>query len=177
MGVFAALEVGVPAVVALAAGSDLVRIPERGWTRERWHETDADTGTATGSETGAESDGRDGSLLAALDDAGAGRTTDVHRFVVEETHATPAEGDRPEPEPQDPHKVSRTAETTSEPTPARDPDADVELPDWARTDAVASDRVTTRQPAAARGGVGAIRERLRGAADGVRERAGNCATG
>ncbi|MGN6408550.1 MAG: cell division protein PerM, partial [Curtobacterium sp.] len=86
VGVFAALEVGVPAVVALAAGSDLVRLPERGWGRERWHETedaaDADAEIAA-----------DGSLLAALDRAGAGRTTDVHRFVVEETHGGTARDD------------------------------------------------------------------------------------
>ena len=256
VGAFAALEVGVPAVVALAAGSDLVRMPERGWAREQCHETDdgpadADTETAA-----------DGSLLAALDRAGAGRTTDVHRFVVEETHGGttaeaaraddahadgghadgahggdarglpgrggPEEGDRArvaatrydrddatvgrvpgsgsqgsrngteggngpgtgadssarteptrtETEAGGPAESSRASRTAPDPAPDRDPDADVALPDWARTDAVAADRVpadrvTDRPRAAGRGGVGAIRDRLRGAADGVRERAGD----
>jgi hypothetical protein len=54
----------------------------------------------------------------------------------------------------------------------------VALPDWARTDAVAADRVPADRVidpprATGRGGVGAIRDRLRGAADGVRERAGD----
>ncbi|WP_439692888.1 cell division protein PerM [Curtobacterium sp. SP.BCo] len=194
VGAFAALEVGVPAVVALAAGSDLVRLPERGWTRERWHEAE--------DETDAEDTGREGSLLAALDQAGAGRTTDVHRFVVEETHGAPRPTDTgeeaadagaardsanvtdqvtepihdhardrrrsPAPEPSGPTEPSRASRPDREP----DPDADVELPDWARTDVVASERVDDRPAPAARGGVGAIRDRLRGAAGGVRDRAG-----
>ncbi|MFJ2978446.1 DUF6350 family protein [Curtobacterium sp. NPDC087082] len=248
VGAFAALEVGVPAVVALAAGSDLVRMPERGWAREQWHETDDGPADAD-AETAA-----DGSLLAALDRAGAGRTTDVHRFVVEETHGGttaeaaraddahadgghadgahggdarglpgrggPEQGDRArvaatrydrddatvgsaptaprgehapgvvaehdgtteptrtETEAGGPAESSRASRTASDPAPDRDPDADVALPDWARTDAVAADRVpadhvTDRPRATGRGGVGAIRDRLRGAADGVRERAGD----
>lgn len=205
VGAFAALEVGVPAVVALAAGSDLVRLPDHVWSRERWHETDGDPETS-------ESAGREGSLLAALDQAGAGRTTDVHRFVVEESHAgasttaaattaaTPA--DQPT-EPIHDHAADdhaadghaadghaadgravggRGADHVPEPSapvepvrasrPERDPDADVELPDWARTDAVAAARVTDQAEPAARGGIGSIRDRLRGAADGVRGRAG-----
>lgn len=209
VGALAALEVGVPAVVALAAGSDLVRMPERGWGRERWHESeDADADDAA----------HEGSLLAALDEAGVGRTTNAHRFVVEETHGTtagvtsrattgadqPTEpiGDdgpgtddehrglppRPErrptvsrddlgddagrgagraEEPSVPSEPSRA----SRPVDDRDPDADVELPEWARTDVVAADRVADR-PRPTGGGAGTIRNRLRGAADGVRERAG-----
>lgn len=180
VGAFAALEVGVPAVVALAAGSDLVRMPDRGWSRERWHETDDDQDTT-------ETADRDGSLLAALDQAGAGRTTDVHRFVVEEAHggaATTAEAPADQPtEPIHDHAADGHApDHVPEPSvpvepvrasrPERDPDADVELPDWARTDAVAAARVTAQPEPAARGGIGSIRDRLRGAADGVRGRAG-----
>ncbi|SDQ07722.1 hypothetical protein SAMN02800687_0178 [Curtobacterium sp. UNCCL20] len=197
VGAFAALEVGVPAAVALAAGSDLIRMPERGWTGDRWHET---VDTAAEDEAAE----REGSLLAALDQAGAGRTTDVHRFVVEEPHAgsVPTRADQPtEPihdadardadardadardaddEAHDdaqgaghaaeaaggaePHRASRPADTDTE--------ADVELPEWARTDVVAADRVTDARRPAARGGVGAVRDRLRGAADTVRGRAG-----
>jgi len=180
VGAVAALEVGVPAVVALAAGSDLVRMADRGWSRERWHEAD-DEPDAT------ETTDRDGSLLAALDQAGAGRTTDVHRFVVEEAHGgaattagahadqptEPIHGHAPDghaadhvPEPSVPEEPVRASR------PERDPDADVELPDWARTDAVAAARVTEQPEPAARGGIGSIRDRLRGAADGVRGRAG-----
>ncbi len=185
VGAFAALEVGVPAVVALAAGSDLVRMPDRGWSRERWHEAD-DEPDATDTAD------RDGSLLAALDQAGAGRTTDVHRFVVEEAHggaATTAGAPSDQPtEPIHDHVPDghapdgRAADHVPEPSvpeepvrasrPERDPDADVELPDWARTDAVAAARVTEQPEPAARGGIGSIRDRLRGAADGVRGRAG-----
>ncbi|TDN45203.1 hypothetical protein EDF64_103127 [Curtobacterium flaccumfaciens] len=241
VGAFAALEVGVPAVVALAAGSDLVRMPERGWGRERWHE--AESGSEADVDRVAE---HEGSLLAALDEAG--RTTNAHRFVVEETHGAtePAArrttsttddqltepigdehgpsgdrdlagdpdlaggGDRPaapdrsgtgpghretgpgrrgtgpvaEPEvPEVPSRASRpTADARAGTDPdARagsdrdagvDPDADVALPDWARTDVVAADRVADAPRPTRSGGVGAIRDRLRGAADGVRERAG-----
>ncbi len=76
VGVFAALEVGVPAAVALAVGSDLVRLPERSRGRERWIEADED----------AADDARAGSLVAALDEAGAGRASASHRFTVEEAH-------------------------------------------------------------------------------------------
>jgi hypothetical protein len=189
VGAFAALEVGVPAVVALAAGSDLVRLPDRGWSRERWHESDESDAPETAD--------REASLLAALDQAGAGRTTDVHRFVVEEAHAgasttaasttAAAPADQPT-EPIHDHAADghaadgRGADHVPEPSvpvepvrasrPDRDPDADVELPDWARTDAVAAARVTDQPEPAARGGLGSIRDRLRGAADGVRGRAG-----
>jgi hypothetical protein len=116
----------------------------------------------------------------------------VHRFVVEEAHggaATTAgahadqptepihdhapdghvpDGHAPDhvPEPSVPEEPVRASR------PERDPDADVELPDWARTDAVAAARVTEQPEPAARGGIGSIRDRLRGAADGVRGRAG-----
>ncbi len=76
VGVFAALEVGVPAAVALAVGSDLVRLPERSRGRDRWIEADQD----------AADDARAGSLVAALDEAGAGRASASHRFTVEEAH-------------------------------------------------------------------------------------------
>jgi len=173
VGAFAALEVGVPAVVALAAGSDLVRMPDRGWTRERWHEAHDEPDTAD----------RDGSLVAALDQAGAGRTTDVHRFVVEETHGRPSATDADGTGGTVgtdavvlPHSgAERRADQPTEPV--HDTEAGVALPDWARTDAVAAARVadprgTEPSTSAARGGVGSIRDRLRGAADGVRERAG-----
>lgn len=206
VGAFAALEVGLPAVVALAAGSDLVRMPERGWGRERWHESEDEADDAVAEH--------EGSLLAALDQAGAGRTTNVHRFVVEETHGatepaarrgTPTTVDQPtepigdddEPEvpggrdlpgapdrrgtgrvaePAERSEASRasrpTADTDAGAGAEADPDADVALPDWARTDVVAADRVADA-PRPARGGTaGTIRDRLRGAADGVRERAG-----
>ncbi|GGL01679.1 hypothetical protein GCM10009769_19810 [Curtobacterium luteum] len=171
VGAFAALEVGVPAVVALAVGSDLVRLPER---RERWTETDDDD-TAAGAE---------GSLLAALDRAGAGRTTEVHRFVVEEVHEpvdhAPAAGGAD----ADADAESSTASVDDGPVAAtsgperdadagpdvhRDADADVELPAWARTDVVAADRVDHEAPDhAGRPAFSAVRDRLRGAADGVR---------
>ncbi|WNY32854.1 DUF6350 family protein [Curtobacterium flaccumfaciens] len=87
VGGFAALEVGLPAIIALAAGSDLVRLPEGGWRRERWTEADeADEADEDHDTARAGADLGEGSLLAALDQAGAGRTTDVHRFVVEESH-------------------------------------------------------------------------------------------
>lgn len=214
VGAFAALEVGVPAAVALAAGSDLIRMPERGWTGDRWHETADPTAEGEAAE-------REGSLLAALDQAGAGRTTDVHRFVVEEPHggSVPARTDLPtepihgadardpdeapseapsEAAREDAHGVGDQAEAAGGVEPSRasrpadddrdrrdardhrddhrddrhDADADVELPEWARTDVVAADRVAGVPSPVARGGVGAIRDRLRGAADGVRGRAG-----
>ncbi|MBT1618242.1 hypothetical protein KK090_03135 [Curtobacterium flaccumfaciens pv. poinsettiae] len=87
VGGFAALEVGLPAIIALAAGSDLVRLPEGGWRRERWTEADEAAEADEDHDTArAGADLGEGSLLAALDQAGAGRTTDVHRFVVEESH-------------------------------------------------------------------------------------------
>jgi hypothetical protein len=193
VGAFAALEVGVPAIIALAAGSDLVRMPEGGWTRERWHEADTPDDT---------SEEHEGSLLAALGRAGAGRTTEVHRFVVEEAHGAPTEPSgrsststgpdrdrraadttRTAPEPDAPHEASRASRTDDD-HPRTDPDThaetDVELPDWARTDAVAAERIgaAPQAPDASgaarttkRGGVGSVRDRLRGAAEGVRERA------
>ena len=183
VGAVAALEVGVPAIVALAVGSDLVRLPDRGWTGDRWHDAEDETVAA---------DSDEGSLVAALDRAGAGRTTDVHRFVVEEAHdaATTATDTATEPSGRDePDRASRP--TTPSPRasaahdgPAadrerdRDTDADVALPDWARTDAVAADRLPAVEPSdgtasrgTAAGGVAGIRARLRGAADGVRDRA------
>jgi len=206
VGAFAALEVGVPAAVALAAGSDLIRMPERGWTGDRWHET---VDTAAEDEAAE----REGSLLTALDQAGAGRTTEVHRFVVEEPHAgsVPARADQPTEPIHDadardaddearedaqgaghaaeaaggaePHRASRPADTDDRDhrdgrdhrgghhDDGHDADADVELPEWARTDVVAADRVAGAPSPVARGGVGAVRDRLRGAADGVRGRA------
>lgn len=187
VGAFAALEVGVPAVVALAVGSDLVRLPERG-LGGRWHESADDDDDRAAVEA-------EGSLIAALDRAGAGRTTDVHRFVVEERHddptaAAPTEtiDDRADrsaaPTPTgigpragtDLHDGGDAPEPgrASRPEPHRDPDADVELPDWARTGEPVA---RTAAPQAAvpepprRGGVAGIRERLRGAADGVLDRA------
>jgi hypothetical protein len=92
VGAFAALEVGIPAIVALAVGSDLVRMPDRSaWTsgRERWHSDGVDdpvelVTTAPSEDSGwtDEVDPPTGGFIAALDRAGAGRTTDVHRFVV-----------------------------------------------------------------------------------------------
>ncbi|MFS0728459.1 DUF6350 family protein [Curtobacterium sp. 1P10AnD] len=189
VGAFAALEVGLPAVVALAVGSDLVRLPER---RERWTETEEDDADAVAAE---------GSLIDALDRAGAGRTTDVHRFVVEEVH---------DPHPTrttDTEQATRTSGATAaaavpsatgavtepvtgladeEADRARAPhadgtaphagaapvDEDVELPEWARTDVVASDRVDRtvdgERGAPSRAALGSVRDRLRSAADGVR---------
>ncbi|WP_242089366.1 DUF6350 family protein [Curtobacterium sp. DN_7.5] len=171
VGAFAALEVGVPAVVALAVGSDLVRLPER---RERWTETDDDD-TAAGAE---------GSLLAALDRAGAGRTTEVHRFVVEEVHEPVDHAPAADGADADADAESSTASVDDGPVAAtagperdadagpdvhRDADADVELPAWARTDVVAADRVDHEAPGhAGRPAFSAVRDRLRGAADGVR---------
>lgn len=173
VGGFAALEIGLPAVIALAAGSDLVRLPDRGWTRERWTEADDDA-DRSGSEAGT------GSLLAALDQAGAGRTTDVHRFVVEESHdgSTAARPRATVDNPTEPIADERVVPAPSETprTPPRDPDHDVELPAWAKTDAVASERLADEGPteprSSGRAAMGALRDRLHGAADGVRERAG-----
>lgn len=228
VGGFAALEVGVPAIVALAVGSDLVRLPERRWTREQWHGDP---------ETAAVEPERAGSLIAALDRAGAGRTTDVHRFVVEDAHGGATEPSADADVHADPHAdtdvvssdsesdthrdTARETDTGVEPLPVERPverrpverrtaerrtvepdrasrpagddsatdlrsapapvteppaetDAGVALPDWARTDAVAAERLDVRSSGggSTRGGVAAIRDRLRGAADGVRERAG-----
>jgi hypothetical protein len=179
VGGFAALEVGLPAIIALAAGSDLVRLPDRGWTRERWTEADDDDPAA---------DVGEGSLLAALDQAGAGRTTDVHRFVVEESHAGSTAA-RPrattehvtEPVSSEPADAA-PARPASAPAPtpvaprAGDTDHDVELPDWAKTDAVAADRLAAEpepeRRSAGRAALGGLRDRLAGAAEGVRGRAG-----
>ncbi|PYY64957.1 hypothetical protein DEJ30_06465 [Curtobacterium sp. MCPF17_003] len=198
VGGFAALEVGLPAIIALAAGSDLVRLPESGWTRERWTEADDPDDDRDTARAGV--DLGEGSLLAALDQAGAGRTTDVHRFVVEESHdgstgARPrATTERPTgPVSSEPVRSasigSEPAETApaqpaSAPAPAPTPDAprdhdtdhDVELPDWAKTDAVAADRLTAEpepeRRSAGRAALGGLRDRLAGAAEGVRGRAG-----
>lgn len=197
VGVFAALEVGVPAAVALAVGSDLVRLPERSRGRERWIEADED----------AADDARAGSLVAALDEAGAGRASASHRFTVEEAHdsstraAVPSSGaaaaasddhptepitdtdtdaahdggrepvasQKPEPEPELEHEHEPVVARR---TPVAEPD-DVPLPDWARTDAVAAERVAPAPAAPARSGISGLRDRLRGAADDVRARAGD----
>ncbi|WIA99843.1 DUF6350 family protein [Curtobacterium sp. MCBA15_012] len=221
VGLFAALEVGVPAVVALAIGSDLLRTPEGGWGRERWHEAsdgaDADA---------AAEDARAGSLVAALDEAGAGRAGEPHRFVVREAHDSSTHVDHPdapvddpgavdpvlagqvtepitdepvtappvaaepvphepvphEPVPHEPVAARPASPSASAPappsssTPVAEPD-DVPLPDWARTDVVAAERVAPvaapidRASHSPRGAVSNLRDRLRGAADGVRSRA------
>lgn len=184
VGGFAALEIGLPAIIALAAGSDLVRLPDRGWTRECWTETDEADDDHETARAGV--DVGEGSLLAALDQAGAGRTTDVHRFVVEESHdgstaarpgATTEHATEPvSSEPAD----AAPAGPASAPTPvaprAGDTDHDVELPDWAKTDAVAADRLATEpepeRRSAGRAALGGLRDRLAGAAEGVRGRAG-----
>jgi len=226
VGALAALEVGLPAAVALAVGSDLVRLPERSWGRERWVEADQDA---------AAEDARVGSLVAALDEAGAGRTTGTHRFVVEEAHDSstsaadasadapapaPASDDHPTepigddddrrdddrrdddhdrdhdrnrdrdrdsarvgdagrdrrtpasaPEPDDADRAPRTPRTDRG-APEAEPD-DVSLPDWARTDAVAAERVAPTPAPPVRGGISGLRDRLRDAAGDVRARAGD----
>ncbi|MEN0104155.1 MAG: DUF6350 family protein [Curtobacterium sp.] len=174
VGSLAALEVGVPAIVALAVGQDLVRMPERTWTRERWHETEDDQDAASVQA--------EGSLLDALDRAGAGRTTDVHRFVVEEAHDgarradVPSRAGAPEPDDavteaiEDDVRGQVDAPRASRPAPDRDADADVEIPEWARTGAVVSPTTAPASSEPLRRG-GSIRDRLRGAADGVRGRA------
>lgn len=240
VGLLAALEVGLPAAVALAVGSDLVRLPERSWGRERWVEAGDDAApdatAARAAAEAAEDDDRAGSLVAALDEAGAGRPRAPHRFTVTEahdsvTHATtssvtgsrhgddqPTEtitddepvkaaaaapvralrtdgapateeptrrpaassGTEHERKPERDRKHEPDREHEPEPEPERDrgpvaePD-DVPLPDWARTDAVAAERVAPgpaprAQPS--RGGVSGLRDRLRGAAGDVRARAG-----
>jgi len=199
VGGFAALEVGLPAIIALAAGSDLVRLPEGGWRRERW--TEADEADEDHDTARAGADLGEGSLLAALDQAGAGRTTDVHRFVVEESHdgstaarprattehATTERATGPigsevvgdEPADATPPRRAREPDPASAPTPpprAGDTDHDVELPDWAKTDAVAADRLAAEPEPVRRGtgraALGGLRDRLAGAAEGVRGRAG-----
>ncbi|MBT2501862.1 DUF6350 family protein [Curtobacterium sp. ISL-83] len=187
VGGFAALEIGVPAIVALAVGSDLVRMPERSWPRDRWTESP---------ETGPVD--REGSLLAALDQAGAGRTTDVHRFVVEEAHAgSSTAGPRDARDARDGRDVdvtSPSSDAATAPVDHTDVDhtdldhtdldhadldhtdvdhTDVDLPAWARTDAVAAERVTGIPDHTDRGRGTGLRARLRGAADGVRDRAGD----
>ncbi|NII41228.1 hypothetical protein E9228_001875 [Curtobacterium flaccumfaciens] len=196
VGGFAALEIGLPAVVALAIGSDLVRLPERSWIGERWHETEDDLAAADATEEG-------GSLIAALESAGAGRTTGVHRFSVDEKHdagttahastAGPAATTAPagtardhrDPEPvirdADHRAAESVAEDRTDPgapaapaarTAATAPAAtDVDLPDWARTDAVAAERLDDRTAAAP--AAGSVRARLRAAASGARDRAGD----
>ncbi|MDD1385326.1 cell division protein PerM [Curtobacterium poinsettiae] len=205
VGGFAALEVGLPAIIALAAGSDLVRLPEGGWRRERWTEADEAAEADEDHDTArAGADLGEGSLLAALDQAGAGRTTDVHRFVVEESHdgstaarprattehATTEHTTGPigsevvgdEPADATPPRPAREPDPASAPTPppraprAGDTDHDVELPDWAKTDAVAADRLAAEPEPVRRGtgraALGGLRDRLAGAAEGVRGRAG-----
>lgn len=221
VGAFAALEIGLPAVVALAIGSDLVRLPERSWIGERWHETEDDLAAADATTEG-------GSLIAALESAGAGRTTEVHRFSVDEQHDAVttahagADHDRrvsgaPEraataraAETARSAETGRAAETAAssetdraaetaragEPTatplasdPVQPAVTDVDLPDWARTDAAAAERLPDRSAAqadqdthapgahglGARAGdaVGSVRARLRAAASGARDRAGD----
>ncbi|MFJ3385065.1 MULTISPECIES: DUF6350 family protein [unclassified Curtobacterium] len=179
VGSLAALEVGVPAVVALAIGQDLVRMPERSWTRERWHESESETGTVSSAEP-------EGSLLDALDRAGAGRTTDVHRFVVTEAHHPVTRADDHESDaadtdhrPDADHSDHRPDAVETDHVPdAVETDDDVPLPDWARTGAPVSSamadtpatptRLAPGTPARV-GRAGSIRDRLRGAADGVRD--------
>ncbi|MCS5511911.1 DUF6350 family protein [Curtobacterium flaccumfaciens pv. betae] len=196
VGGFAALEVGLPAIIALAAGSDLVRLPEGGWTRERWTEADESDDDHDTARAGV--DLGEGSLLAALDQAGAGRTTDVHRFVVEESHdgstvarprATTEHATEPvssEPTRSEPADAAPARSTSAPARPASAPapvspraggtDHDVELPDWAKTDAVAADRLAAEpgpeRRSAGRAALGGLRDRLAGAAEGVRGRAG-----
>ena len=196
VGGFAALEVGLPAIIALAAGSDLVRLPEGGWTRERWTEADEPDDDHDTAHAGV--DLGEGSLLAALDQAGAGRTTDVHRFVVEESHdgstaarprATTEHATEPvssEPIRSEPADAAPARSTSAPARPASAPapvspraggtDHDVELPDWAKTDAVAADRLAAEpgpeRRSAGRAALGGLRDRLAGAAEGVRGRAG-----
>ncbi|MCM3505660.1 DUF6350 family protein [Curtobacterium sp. ODYSSEY 48 V2] len=229
VGLLAALEVGLPAAVALAVGSDLVRLPERPWGREHWVEAEGNAAADAAAD-----DARAGSLVAALDEAGAGRASATHRFTVHEahesaTHADPSSvtGSRPgdvqptETIADDEHAAAPATAATTEGGPARssvqdrravpdrgaepeperlgggdrahehehehehvapsavsgravveEPD-DVPLPDWARTDAVAAERVTP-SPATppARSGISGLRDRLRGAAGDVRARAG-----
>ncbi|PYY34800.1 hypothetical protein DEJ25_00525 [Curtobacterium sp. MCPF17_011] len=175
VGGFAALEVGIPALIALAIGSDLVRLPERSWIGERWHETEDDLATADATP-------EHGSLIAALESAGAGRTTEVHRFSVDEQHdavTTAHAGTDRSPNAVDEDEDDRVAEAAPAATPAPTPTpvstaavaTDVDLPDWARTDAVAAERVDDR--AAAAPAVGSMRARLRAAASGARDRAGD----
>ncbi|QCR44624.1 hypothetical protein C1N91_14925 [Curtobacterium sp. SGAir0471] len=218
VGLFAALEVGLPAAVALAVGSDLVRLPERSWGRERWVEAGDDAApddpAARAAAEAAADDDRAGSLVAALDEAGAGRSGAPHRFTVHEAHeavthanpssaagshhgddqptetitddepavapaAAPAPAPRTDRAPATVEAARRPAASTvpeHEPEHDRVPVAepeDVPLPDWARTDAVAAERVAPA-PAAqpSRGGISGLRERLRGAAGDVRARAG-----
>lgn len=198
VGGFAALEIGLPAIIALAAGSDLVRLPDRGWTRERWTEADEPDDAHDTARAGV--DVGEGSLLAALDQAGAGRTTDVHRFVVEESHdgstaarprattehvTEPVSSEPVSSAPIGSEPASAPARPASAPTPvtpapvaprAGDTDHDVELPDWAKTDAVAADRLAAEpepeRRSAGRAALGGLRDRLAGAAEGVRGRAG-----
>lgn len=189
VGALAALEVGVPAVVALAIGSDLVRLPERSWIGERWHEAEDDAATADATP-------EHGSLIAALDAAGAGRTTDVHRFVVDEVHEPVTHAS--EPAAADAARPTETARATERDTDrdaergagrdadrgagrdadrvtgdgagrVTEPTTDVPLPDWARTDAVAGDRLTA--PPADGAPASGLRDRLRSAASGARDRA------
>jgi hypothetical protein len=191
VGAFAALEVGVPAVIALAIGSDLVRLPERSWIGERWHEAEDDVATADATPD-------QGSLIAALESAGAGRTTDVHRFSVDEQHdaVTTARTDNPAERPHDAARRTEPAvrapveapatDTTADPSSGSDPArvsavTDVDLPDWARPDADAADRLEARPgtPGDAGSGDGSAGTgggalaRLRAAAAGARNRAGD----
>jgi hypothetical protein len=187
VGAFAALEIGLPAVVALAIGSDLVRLPERSWIGERWHETEGDLAAADATTEG-------GSLIAALESAGAGRTTEVHRFSVDEQHdavttadaGTDRDGSDPEPDLRAvPAESGPEVDDESGSAPAPAAVTDVDLPDWARTDAVAADRLDDRAAApstdrdehglGARAGeaFGSVRARLRAAASGARGRAGD----
>jgi hypothetical protein len=190
VGAFAALEVGVPAIIALAIGSDLVRLPERSWIGERWHGTGTDVASADATPD-------QGSLIAALDSAGAGRTTDVHRFSVDEQHdavttahaGTPSErrtGDDARTEQPPVSARSEAPDVSTAPDVDSGPDrepavTDVDLPDWARPDADAADRLEARpttpgdagsRDGAAGAGGGAL-ARLRAAAAGVRDRAGD----
>ncbi len=201
VGAFAALEVGVPAVIALAVGSDLVRLPERSWVGERWHEAEDDVATAASTP-------EHGSLIATLDRAGAGRTTEVHRFVVAEEHdaVTTASPRRPDDSRSSAAATGRTGEPASERSDAgasstastgtdaegvadraavadaasrgagdvdtgaasRTSLTDVELPAWARTDAVAAERLDADDHTA--GAEHGLRSRIRSAASGARDR-------
>jgi hypothetical protein len=192
VGAFAALEVGVPAIVALAVGSDLVRIPDRAaWGTFRdvdadEHERVAEPGTLAARDADW-SDGSEpttGGFIAALDRAGAGRTTDVHRFAVSET--TPVERDHapvPDASDEQPAAVavpvgSEGAEATTSATAAVTGDLTDVVPDAPEDQrAVRGGRAPGLQTVmrSMRDRVSDAAERVRDAAGDVRERVSDVA--